>query len=130
MLKFLILSPHQMLLKTSSKSTRHEQDKKTQYNDRVIEVEKGTFTPVIFSCRGGVSKEASRLLKAIAQKLAEKRNESYSTSISFIRRRISFDLTRTVFNKDMCISFRGDRGSKRDLAIEELDYGMKEMEVY
>ena len=74
---------------------RHEQEKKAQYNDRVIEVEKGTFTPVIFSCSGGASKEASRLLKAIAQKLAEKRNESYSTSISFIRRRISFDLIRT-----------------------------------
>ena len=104
---------------------RHEQEKKAQYNDRVMEIEKGTFTPVIFSCSGGASKEANRLLKAIAQKLAEKRSEAYSTSISFIRRRISFDLVRTCV-----ISFRGDRGCKRDLAIEELDYGIKEMEVY
>ena len=61
-----------------------------------MEIDKGTNTQVIFSCSGGgASKEANRLLKAIAQKLAEERSEAYSTSINFIRRRISFGLVRT-----------------------------------
>ena len=90
-----------------------------------MEIKKGKFTPVIFSYIGGASKEANRLLKAIAQKLAEKASKSYSARISFIRRRISFYLVRTCV-----ISFCGDRGCKRDLAIEELDYGIKEIEVY
>ena len=79
----------------------------------------------MFSCSGGAYLEASRLLKAIASKLADKRKEPYSTSISFVRRRISFDLIKTCV-----ISFRGDQGAKRELAIEELDYGLQDMEVY
>ena len=37
----------------------HEKAKKRCYNSRIIEVEKGTFTPAIFSCSGGTSPEAS-----------------------------------------------------------------------
>ena len=103
----------------------HEREKKRDYNDRIIEVEKGTFTPVIFSCSGGASPEATRLLKTIAMKLSAKRAESYSTSISFVRRRIAFDILRTCV-----ISFRGERGTGRDNPIEELDYGLRQMEHY
>ena len=103
----------------------HERDKKREYNERIIEVEKGTFTPAIFSCSGGTSPETSRLLKVIASKLAIKRMETYSKSISFVRRRIGFDLLRTCV-----ISFRGERGSKRDSTIEDIDYGLQEMELY
>ena len=88
-----------------------------------MEIEKGAFTPVVFSCSDGASPEGSRLFKAIASKLADKRKEPYSTSISFVRRRISFDLIKTCV-----ISFCGDRGAKRELA-EELDYGLQDMEV-
>ena len=104
---------------------RHENDKKREYNMRIVEVEKGTFTPAIFSCSGGASPETSRLLKEIATKLAVKRKEAYSNTISFVRRRIAFDLLRTC-----TISFRGERGSKSDLPIEELDIGMQPMELY
>ena len=103
----------------------HEKTKKRCYNARIIEVEKGTFTPAIFSCSGGTSPEASRLLKTIATKLALKRAETYATSISFVRRRVAFDLLRTCV-----ISLRGDRGSKRDGSIQDLDYGLKDMELY
>ena len=103
----------------------HEREKKRDYNARIIEVEKGTFTPVVFSCNGGAAPEASRLLKTIAQKIATKRSESYSKSISFVRRRIAFDLLRTCL-----ISFRGYRGAGRDIPIQELDFGIQEMEFY
>ena len=92
---------------------------------KIIEIEKGTFTPAIFSCSGGASPEASRLLKTIAQKLAAKRGESYGRSMDFIRRRISFDLLRTCV-----ISLCGDRGAGREAQIEDLDFGIQEMECY
>ena len=88
-----------------------------------MEIEKGTFTPAIFSCSGGASPEASRLLKTIASKLAAKRGESYPVSINFVKRRIAFDILRTCV-----ISFSGDRGPKRNIPIQELDYGLKDME--
>ena len=73
----------------------HEKAKKRSYNARIIEVEKGTFTPAIFSCSGGASPEATHLLKTIAAKLAVKRSESYQKSITFVRRRVAFDILRT-----------------------------------
>ena len=102
----------------------HETTKKKEYNARIIEVEKGTFTPVVFSCNGGASPESSRLLKHLALKLSVKRREQYSSTINFIRRRICFDVLRSCL-----ISFRGDRGHvSRD--IEGLDIGMEKLVAY
>ncbi len=119
------LAPSNSAKQIDAMYQRHEQSKKREYNARIIEVEKGTFTPVVFSCSGGASPEASRLLNAIALKLSAKRGESYSTTINFIRRRIRFDVLRTCL-----IAFRGDRGPDHSTAIEELDIGQQEMELY
>ena len=51
---------------------QHERQKKALYNERILEVEKGTFTPVVFSCSGSAAPEATKLLKNIASKLATK----------------------------------------------------------
>ena len=103
----------------------HEQSKKRQYNARILEVEKGTFTPVVFSCSGGSSPEASRLLKAIAMKLSVKKQMKYSEAISFLRRRIAFDVLKTCL-----LSFRGERGGLHGRPIDELDIGQQQMEMY
>ena len=36
----------------------HEMEKKNKYVDRVMNVEKGTFTPLVFSTTGGMGSEA------------------------------------------------------------------------
>ena len=46
--------------------SNHEDKKKRDYNQRIIQVEKGTYSPAIFSCNGGASKETNELLKHIA----------------------------------------------------------------
>ena len=51
----------------------HEREKKLRYNQRIIEVEKGTFTPMVFSTFGGMGKEADRFHKRLAQLIAVKR---------------------------------------------------------
>ena len=93
----------------------HEQEKKRKYLARILQVEKGTFSPAIFSCSGGASPETSKLLKIIATKMAIKRKENYSLMMNFLRRRISFDILRTCL-----MSFRGERG-KSAAVIEDLD---------
>ena len=97
---------------------RHENDKKRGYLARILQVEKGTFSPAVFSCSGGASPETSQLLKAIAEKMAVKRKENYSITINFLRRRLSFDILRSCL-----MSFRGVRDSHRSVDIEELDIG-------
>ena len=112
---------------TSLKQTyiRHEQDKKRSYLARILQVEKGTFSPAVVSCSGGASPETSKLLQAIAEKMAVKRKESYSIMINFLRRRISFDILRSCL-----MSFRGVRDGNSAAEIGELDIGRQEMELY
>ena len=92
---------------------------KGKHNARIVE---GTFALAIFSCSGAFP-EASRFLKTIAIKLAAKRGEFYPVTINFVRMRIASDILRTCVNL-----FRGNRGSKWNIPIQELDYGLKDME--
>ena len=66
----------------------HEDEKKRVYNERIIEVEKATFTPLVFSTSGGTGKECSRFLKRLASLISIKRNEEYADVISYVRRRL------------------------------------------
>ena len=83
----------------------HEREKKRAYNDRILNIEKGTFTPLVFSTAGGMSKESEAYHKRLAQLIADKRKEPYSKVISFIRTRLRFSLLKSTL-----ISVRGIRG--------------------
>ena len=97
----------------------HEQLKKREYNARIIEIEKGSFTPLIFSCSGGTSKETDKFIKHLAMKMSKKKQEQYSHVVSFIRRRLRFDILRSCI-----ISLRGERSSSRTGNIAGLDYNL------
>ena len=102
----------------------HEQEKKHKYNSRVINVERATFTPLVFSTSGGMGPEAATFYKRVADKISMKTQQRYCDVISFIRRRLRFDLLKTCL-----IALRGYRGVKRDnlkSPIEELDMDIHE----
>ena len=48
---------------------------KTRYNDRIIQVENGTFTPLIFGSNGAMGYECEKFHKELALKLSIKRSE-------------------------------------------------------
>ena len=106
----------------------HEEMKKKSYNARILQIEKGTFTPVVFSCTGGAAIEATNLIKRLALKRSIKRQETYSANVSFLRRRIRFDILRTCL-----ISLRGDR-SPRSMnapeAVKDLELDLQEMDMF
>ena len=85
-----------------------EKSKKAKYNERIINVEHGTFTPLIFSCFGGMGTEALRFYNRLGVKVAEKRQEPISTTISFVRTKLSFSLLKSAL---LCI--RGSRSHKK-----------------
>ena len=74
---------------------KHEREKKREYGPRVREVEHGTFTPLVMSSTGGLSREASTFYKHLASLIATKRNQSYSQIISYIHCCLSFSLLRS-----------------------------------
>ena len=56
----------------------HEREKKNECLDRVVNVERGSLTPLIFFTSGGWGKECSKFHRRLANLLAERRNEHYS----------------------------------------------------
>ena len=86
----------------------HKKLKKSQYNARIIQIEKGSFTPLIFSCTGGAGPEAAKFIKELADKISSKRGENYSQTVSFLRRRLRFDILRTCV-----ILLRGEKKSRK-----------------
>ena len=76
------------------------------YEERVREVEHGSFSPLIFSTSGGMGPIATVVYKRIATLIAEKRDQPYSRTLFWIRCKLSFSLLRSAI---MCI--RGSRSS-------------------
>ena len=89
----------------------NEKSKKREYNDRILQIEHGSFTPLVFSTFGGMSVECSNLYNKVAEKIAEKRDIASSMAKAWIRTKISFCLLRTT---NLCI-----RGSRAKLGETE-----------
>ena len=73
-----------------------DNEKKRAYNQRVIEIEQGTFTPLVFGTNGAMAKECQIFHKLLAKKLSLKRNKKYCEIMSLIRTQISFSLLRSM----------------------------------
>ena len=99
----------------------HEKLKKAAYNSRVIEVERGVFTPLVFSTSGGMGEEVKRFFKKLATLMTEKTGQKYSETMTFIRKRLRFDLLKTTI-----IALRGYRGKAKTSHTEvgELDLNL------
>ena len=80
-------------------------EKKRMYNQRVLQIEKGSFTPLIFLTTGGMGAECN---KRVAELISLKRNESYSHVMNFIRTKIRFSLLKSIL-----VAVRGVRGKSR-----------------
>ena len=68
----------------------HETKKKTAYNTRIIEIEHGTLTPIIFTTRGAMGHDCEKFFKTLAQKLSKKKGEHYADIMRYIRIKLSF----------------------------------------
>ena len=82
----------------------HEAEKKRKYNARVIQIEQGTFTPLVVTVKGVMGPEAIRYHKALASKIAEKTEEKYEDVTRLIKTKLSFLVQRAAL---LCI--RGSR---------------------
>ena len=102
----------------------HENEKKRQYSSRVLDIEHGTFTPLIFTTTGGMGKECLNYHSRLAELIAIKKGEDYAKTISWIRARTSFALLRSAL-----ICLRGTRSTIRkswdfrntDIEIENIE---------
>ena len=103
----------------------NESAKKTAYNSRVIQIEHGSFTPLVFSSFGGCGKETSCFLSKLAEKIAQKHDIERFMITNYMRTKLCFELVRSQV---ACI--RGSRSLKKmsieTSDIELLDSNIKE----
>ena len=52
-------------------------------------MEKGSFTPLVFSTSGGMGGEAERLVKKLASKMEYHTGQRYSDAVGYIRKRLA-----------------------------------------
>ena len=55
-----------------------------------MDVEQGTFTPLVFTTTGGMGEECMRYHNRPTELVAAKKGEDYATTVSWIRSKVSF----------------------------------------
>ena len=98
---------------------KHELEKKRRYNQRVMEVEHGTFTPLIFTTSGAMGHECQKYHKTLADKITRKTGERYDDIMRYMRVKISFLVLKATL---LCL--RGSRVVKRNDMETCEDYGL------
>ena len=73
---------------------RHEKEEKSQYNNRIMNVKYGTFTPLVSSLNRGMAKECLKFHKFVAEKIANKSGCYYEKVLSIIKCKLSFVILR------------------------------------
>ena len=81
---------------TSDVFKEQEEEKKRKYQHRVLDVEMGSFTPLVFGTNGGMGNECQQFLKHLADKIAQKDTEPYHVVITWLRTQILFELLRSI----------------------------------
>ena len=58
-----------------------ENEKRRKYNQRVMDVEMETFTPLLINTNEGMGADSQNFLRALGEKISRKRNESYTPTL-------------------------------------------------
>ena len=102
----------------------NEKEKKRLYNERIVQVKHGTFTPLVMSATGGMGRESSKFYSKLSELISEKRGSSYSIVATWIRRKIIFALIKSIGIRSMCL-----RGSRSIFHGEKLEQIIKDDEL-
>ena len=99
----------------------NENEKKRYYNTRIMEVDQGSFTPLVFTVAGGIGGEGRAFYSLLATLLSLKNGTEKSKVTSWIRSKVNFALLRT---KLLCL-----RGSRQKLLNEKLDIELEHASI-
>ena len=70
--------------------------KKKPYNVRVLEIENGSFTPLVVSVKRGMGSKAKRFYARLVKMFAENRDVPVSVATLFMRTKISSSLLKAT----------------------------------
>ena len=81
-----------------------------------MEVEQGTFTPLVFMTIGGMADECVKYHSRLRELIANKKRECYSSAIPWIRAKVSIAIVRSAI---LCL--RGSRSRRQQLDFVDSD---------
>ena len=111
---------------TLSTIVSNEKEKKRTYNQRVIQVEHGSFTPLVFSAHGGCGREAQHFVTSLVEKIAKKRDMPSSVISNYVRTKIAFSLIRSLVN---CIRGTRSRYHHREVLVDVAEIEVSEKRI-
>jgi len=79
----------------------------------VIDIEKSSFNPLVFTTTGGMAPECNRVNKRLAEKNSCR--EPYASVITYIRTKLRFALLRSTLT-----AIRGFRGKRSDVHLQDI----------
>ena len=106
---------------------KQEREKKNNYNQRIMSVEYGTFTPLVFSIHGSTRPECSVYHANLADKIATKTGDQYTNVLSLIQCKLSFISIRSAL---LCL--RGSRkvtNKNHTKAIDDITLSCNELKL-
>ena len=89
-----------------------------------MEVEHGTFTPLVFTTTGVMSHECSVFFKSLSEKISIKRGERYEEIMRFLRVKLSFLALKATL---LCL--RGSRSHHKSTFTEDFGLVLNELRV-
>ena len=95
----------------------HQNQKKIAYLRRVLNVEQGSFTPLVFATSGGFAPEVKRVLDCVGHKICSKHQEVLSETMSFMRQKLRFSLLRSTL-----VALRGTKRRVVPFSASEIDF--------
>ena len=105
---------------------KYERAKKNKYNQRIMNIEHGTLTPLVFTVNGSMGPECAQYHKCLADKIAQNTGEQYADVISFMRCKLSYIVLRSAI---LCL--RGSRSkSNENLTTSGDDFGLYVAETH
>ena len=91
-----MLTPSPTRASTQLRSSKSKKTRRRGSTTRVMDVEMGTFTPLVFGTNGGMGLDCQNFLRTLANKLSTKNDEPYASVISWLRIQLSFAIFRSV----------------------------------
>ena len=91
-----------------------------------MEIEHGSFTPIVLTSKGVMSHECEIFHKSLAEKLSKKKGEKYEDVIRYIRVKLSFLVLKAAL---LCL--RGSRSKNLDVKDEgdDFKYTLRELNL-
>ena len=99
----------------------YEKEKKELYEERVLQSEKGSFVPLVFTTSGGMGPLCTVFVDRVSEMKADHKKEAKSQVINHIRTRFRFDLLRSTL-----IALRAIRGrsTAQHLELQDISFNL------